>query len=70
MREIEILKQPIELYKALKFGGMVSSGGEAKAVIAAGKVLLNGKIEITKGKKLASGDIVEYAKEQVRIQFK
>jgi ribosome-associated protein len=70
MRDVEVSKHPIELYKILKFGGLVSSGGEAKSVIAEGQVLLNGKVETVKGRKLASGDIVEFKKEQIRIQFK
>jgi ribosome-associated protein len=69
MRKVEILKEPIELYKLLKFESMVSSGGEAKFVIAEGQVLVNGKIETRKRKKIASGDIVEFGKEKIRIQI-
>ncbi|HKI62154.1 MAG TPA: RNA-binding S4 domain-containing protein, partial [Mariprofundaceae bacterium] len=36
MRDVEISKEPIELYKLLKFENLVSSGGEAKHVIAEG----------------------------------
>ncbi len=36
MRVVEISREPVELYKILKFEGMVGSGGEAKQVIAAG----------------------------------
>ncbi len=70
MRNVEILKEPIELYKILKFESMVSSGGEAKSVIAEGQVLVNGKIETRKRKKIVSGDIVEFGKEKIRIQLK
>ena len=70
MREVEILKEPIELCKILKFESMVSSGGEAKSVIAEGQVLVNGKIETRKRKKIVSGDIVEFGKEKIRIQLK
>ena len=70
MREVEILKEPIELCKILKFESMVSSGGEAKSVIAEGQVLVNGKIETRKRKKIVSGDIVEFEKEKIRIQLK
>jgi len=38
MREVEITTEPVELYKILKFEGMVSSGGEAKLVIEQGQV--------------------------------
>ena len=52
MKEIEISKEPLELYKILKFEGMASSGGEAKSVITDGQVLVNGKIETRKRKKI------------------
>ena len=70
MRKVEILKEPIELCKILKFESMVSSGGEAKSVIAEGQVLVNGKIETRKRKKIVSGDIVEFGKEKILIQRK
>ena len=70
MRKVEILKEPIELYKILKFESMVSSGGEAKFVIAEGQVLVNGKIETRKRKKIVSCDIVEFGKQKIRIQLK
>ena len=70
MRKVEILKEPIELCKILKFESMVSSGGEAKSVIAEGQVLVNGKIETRKRKKIVSGDIVEFGKKKILIQLK
>ncbi len=70
MREVEISKEPVELYKILKFEGMVSSGGEAKSVIADGQVLVNGNVETRKRKKIVSGDIVEFGKEKICIQLK
>lgn len=69
MKEIEVSKEPIELYKILKLEGMVSSGGEAKSVISEGQVLVNGKVEIRKRKKIVSGDVVEFGEEKIRIQF-
>jgi len=70
MKKVEILKEPVELCKILKFESMVSSGGEAKSVIAEGQVLVNGKIETRKRKKIVSGDIVEFGKEKIRVQLK
>ena len=69
MKNVEILKEPIELCKILKLESTVSSGGEAKAVITEGQVLVNGKIETRKRKKIVSGDIVEFGKEKIRIQL-
>ena len=70
MRDIEIQREPIDLYKLLKFEGLVSSGGEGKAVIDQGLVTVNGDIETRKRRKINSGDVVEFAGEQFRIQLK
>ncbi len=70
MREIVISEEPIELYKILKFENMVASGGEAKYVIAEGHVLVNGKVETRKRKKIFSGDVIEFGKNKIRIQIK
>ena len=70
MREVEITREPVELYKILKFEGLVSSGGEAKQVIAAGMVLVNGQVETRKRKKIVSGDVIEFNEDQFRICFK
>lgn len=69
MKEIEINREPIELYKLLKFEGLASSGGEAKMMIGDGLVTLNGEIETRKRKKIVSGDVIECAGEQFRIQL-
>ena len=70
MKELEVLTEPIELYKVLKLEGMVSNGGEAKALIAAGQVMLNGKVETRKRKKIFSGDVIKYDENEVRIKLK
>ena len=67
MKTIEINQQPIALYQLLKFEALVSSGGEAKAVIDQGLVLLNGQIETRRRKKVMSGDIVEYNHQQFEV---
>jgi ribosome-associated protein len=69
MREVEITKEPIQLYKILKFEGLVSNGGEAKAVVAEGQVLVNGKIETRKRKQIVSGDVIEFGDEKIRIRL-
>ncbi len=67
MKEIEITKEPVELYKILKFEGIVSSGGEAKAVIDDGQVLVNGEVETRKRKKIISGDTIEFMNAKFKI---
>ena len=70
MRESEIIEEPIELYKILKFENMVNSGGEAKFVISEGLVMVNGKVETRKRKKIFSGDVVEFGEEKICVQIK
>ena len=69
MSEVEVSKEPIELYKLLKLAGMAESGGEAKSVIAEGQVLVNGEVETRKRKKIVSGDIVEFREKKIRIKL-
>jgi ribosome-associated protein len=69
MIDVEIPKEPVELYKILKFESLVPSGGEAKQVISQGLVLLNGKTETRKRKKIVSGDLIEFAGETLRVRL-
>ena len=69
LRVVEISREPVELYKILKFEGMVASGGQAKAVIAEGHVLVNGKTETRKRKKIIAGDTIEFNDQKIAIQL-
>lgn len=69
MKKIEINREPVELYKILKFEGMVASGGEAKSVVEGGQVTVNSKIETRKRKKIVSGDVIEFQDETFQIQL-
>jgi len=70
MKEIKISEEPIELYKILKFGNMVASGGEAKYAISEGQVIVNGKVETRKRRKIFSGDIIEFGEQKILVQVK
>lgn len=67
-RIVIVKAQPIELCQLLKFSGLTESGGEAKAVIGEGKVLLNGVVETQKRKKIMAGDKVSFAGETLVVQ--
>ncbi|TDR22403.1 RNA-binding S4 domain-containing protein [Marinicella litoralis] len=69
MHTIEINREPVELYKILKFEGLVGTGGEAKMVIDEGLVKVNGKTELRRRNKILSGDIIEFNGEQYTIEF-
>ncbi|MEM6581608.1 MAG: RNA-binding S4 domain-containing protein [Pseudomonadota bacterium] len=69
-REVYISREPIELYKVLKFEGLVNSGGEAKVVISAGAVQVNGTVETRKRRQISNGDTIEFAGEELRIHLR
>ena len=69
MKKVEINREPVELYKILKFEGMVASGGEAKSVIEDRQVTVNGEIETRKRKKIVPGDVIEFQGEKFEIQL-
>ncbi|MEG0276969.1 MAG: RNA-binding S4 domain-containing protein [Coprobacillus sp.] len=58
MKEIKIDSEYITLGKFLKYVSAVDSGAIAKMVILEGKVLVNGEVDMRRGKKLRDGDIV------------
>jgi ribosome-associated protein len=58
----------ITLDALLKATGLASSGGEAKALIVAGAVQVNGEVETRRGRKLRAGDTVALNERQVRVQ--
>jgi len=67
MQDVLINKEPVELYKVLKFEGLVATGGEAKMVVAEGMVTVNGEVEMRKRCKLKAGDVVEFDNQQYRL---
>ncbi len=69
MIQVFINKEPVELYKILKFEGIRSSGGEAKEAVADGLVKVNGEFETQKRKKIVAGDIIEIDGESYQIQL-
>ena len=69
MREVKITREPVELYKILKFEGLVTTGGEAKLLIGDGQVTVNGEIETRRRKKMLDGDIIEFRGERLQLQL-
>ena len=47
---------------------VVGSGGEAKVLIQAGEVSVNGEVETRRGRKLAEGDVVEVGDERFEVR--
>lgn len=60
MEKISISTEFIKLEALLKFAALTGTGGEAKAVIQDGMVLVNGEVCTMRGKKIYPGDRVEF----------
>ncbi len=60
MKEIFIKEDFIRLDSALKFSGVVGTGGQAKMIIQEGLVLVNGEVCTMRGKKLRNGDKFQF----------
>ena len=68
METIKIRDEFIKLGQALKAAGLVESGVEAKIVIQNGAVLVNGRPELQRGKKLTGGEVISYNGQEIRIE--
>jgi ribosome-associated protein len=58
----------IKLDSFLKIENAVSSGGEAKMMIAEGYVSVNGEVEMRRGRKLYPGDRVVYDNKSFTVE--
>ena len=67
MEQIQIPTEYIKLDAFLKFCTAVSSGGEAKLLIADGQVQVNGEVCTQRGKKLHPGDTVSIGGETYEV---
>ncbi len=63
------MRQFIKLDQFLKVTGMVGTGGEAKMLIQAGEVMVNGEVETRRGRKLVHGDLVGLGDEELMVEF-
>lgn len=58
MYDVGIKDETIKLGQFIKLANLVETGGEAKEVIAAGDVTVNGDVDTRRGKTLKHGDVV------------
>ena len=65
---MQITTPYIKLDCLLKAENAVSSGGEAKAMIAEGYISVNGKVELRRGRKLYPGDLVVYGRRKFMVE--
>jgi ribosome-associated protein len=65
--DVEIGPEGIRLGQFLKYAGAVETGGEAKVVLEAGEVEVNGRVETRRGAQLGPGDVVALAGRSWRL---
>lgn len=68
MNKISISTEFIKLDALLKYANLVSSGGEAKILIADGQVMVNGEVCLMRGKKIRPGDTVSLGDQTIVIE--
>jgi ribosome-associated protein len=66
-QEIPIHGDTIRLGQLLKLAGLVDSGSEVKALLAAEPALVNGERESRRGRQLHRGDVVRVGEHELRV---
>jgi ribosome-associated protein len=67
VRDLELRGEVIRLGQLLKVAGVADSGGEAKALLEAGGVTVNGEPEGRRGRQLRRGDVVACGDDVVQL---
>lgn len=62
-----VVDGPVTLGGFLKYCGAVATGGQAKRLVQAGAVRVNGRVETRRGHRLREGDVVAVAGQEYRV---
>ena len=65
--EFELDRDYVELKQLLKLADLVTSGGEAKMIIADGQVTVDGVVELRKACKIRGGQQVTLGDVQINV---
>jgi len=66
-RDVAIRDESIRLGQFLKLADLIDTGADAKAVIAAGEVTVDGDVERRRGRQLHPGDTVTIGDRTARV---
>ena len=69
VRRISINSGYIKLDALLKHAALVSTGGEAKALIQGGHVFVDGEICVQRGRKITHGSVVKLNGETLIVEL-
>jgi ribosome-associated protein len=67
MRDVEIRGDMIRLGQLLKLSGIAGSGGDARELLTAEQVTVNGEPEARRGRQLHRGDVIVVGEQSVRV---
>lgn len=67
MEEFILKGEYIKLCQLMKAADLISNGSDAKFEIMDGNVKVNGTVAMERGKKIHSGDIVEYKGKTIHV---
>jgi ribosome-associated protein len=67
VRDVTIRDDGIRLGQFLKLADLVGDGSEARQVLAAGQVTVNGEDEARRGRQLVRGDVVTLGGVSARV---
>ena len=59
----------LTLNNALKLIGVADTGGQAKLMIQAGQIRVNGEVETRRKRKLRAGDVIEVGGEEFLLEL-
>ena len=65
--DVPIREESIRLGQFLKLADLAETGSDAKELILAGEVLVNGEPETRRGRQLRVGDVVEFDGRPARV---
>jgi ribosome-associated protein len=65
--EVTIADETIRLGQFLKLAGLADAGSDAKALVEAGDVTVNGRVDTRRGRQLRAGDVVACAGRKARV---
>lgn len=57
----------ITLQALLKAAGLTDNGGAAKIAITSGQVMVDGEVEIRRGKKIRAGQVVSFEGNEIKV---
>jgi ribosome-associated protein len=66
-RDVPIRDDSIRLGQFLKLADLVDTGSDAKPLLAAGEVRVNGEVESRRGRRLVAGDVVTLGAVSARV---